>query len=98
MIDPARLEQFYQQLNNAYELYFPDGRFGQFMMNFLGWLQQSVDYFFPDDDEMLSYIKQFSAGLDKPDVHLARGKNKHTKFLLLHAILLAQPYVAIFKL
>ncbi len=44
------------------------------MMNFLGWLQQAIDPFFPEEDEMAEYIKQFSAGLDKPDTKLARGK------------------------
>ena len=74
MRDPNRLEQFYQQLKNEHELHFPDWRFGQLMVNFLGWLQQAVDPFFPEEDDMAEYINQFSAGLDKPDMKLARGK------------------------
>lgn len=74
MRDPERLEEFYRQLKNAHKTYFPDWRFGQLLINFAGWMSQKVDPFFPEEDEMLEYIKQFSAGLKEPDTEKARGK------------------------
>lgn len=38
-------------------------RFGQFIVNFLGWLGQRRDAFFPEEDEMLFYLKQYARGL-----------------------------------
>jgi hypothetical protein len=38
------------------------------MSNFLGWLAQKRDIFFPEEDEMLAYLKQFARGLKKPNV------------------------------
>jgi hypothetical protein len=74
MRDPERLEEFYKQLKELHQKKFPDWRFGQFMINFLGWLGKKRDGFFPEEDEMAEYIKQFIARLDKPDMKLARGK------------------------
>ena len=38
-----------------------DWRIGQFWMNFLSWLQNEKkrDPFFPEEDEMLTYLKEF---------------------------------------
>ena len=68
MRDPERLETFYAQLKKVHQEKFPDWRFGQFMSNFLGWLAQKRDAFFPEEDEMLVYLKQFYRGLKKPNV------------------------------
>lgn len=68
MRDPERLETFYAQVKNVHHEKFPDWRFGQFMSNFLGWLGQRRDAFFPEEDEMLVYLKQFARGLKKPNV------------------------------
>ena len=73
MRDPERLETFYAQLKKVHQEKFPDYakkafRLGQFMSNFLGWLGQRRDAFFPEEDEMLVYMKQFSRGLKKPNV------------------------------
>ena len=75
MRKPERLEEFYRQIKNAHQTFFPDWRFGQLMINFLGWLSQKVEPFFPEEDEMLEYIKQFSAGLKEPDTAKARSKS-----------------------
>ncbi len=41
--------------------YMPDWRVGQFWMNFLVWIQSEKkrDLFFPEEDEMLTYLKEF---------------------------------------
>lgn len=55
-----RLEPFYQQLTEIHMNTFPDYRFGQFMCNFLGWVQAyKGDPFFPEEDKMLQYLKEY---------------------------------------
>lgn len=76
MRDPNRLEEFYKQLKELHQKKFPDWRFGQFMINFLGWLGKKRDGFFPEEDEMLEYLKQFGRGLKNPNVAKALEKNK----------------------
>lgn len=39
--------------------YMPDWRVGQFWMNFLGWVQNERDPFFPEESEMLTYLKEY---------------------------------------
>ena len=68
MRDPERLETFYDQLKKIHQEKFPELRFGQFMSNFLGWLAQKRAIFFPEEDEMLAYLKQYARGLKKPNV------------------------------
>ena len=50
MRDPKRLEQFYKQLKNAHELHFPDWRFGQLMVNLIGWAREGVGDYEPVED------------------------------------------------
>ena len=60
MRDPNRLYPFYQQLTEVHQRTFPDWRFGQFMINFLSWVQsEKCDPFFPEEDKMLEYIKEY---------------------------------------
>lgn len=61
MRDPARLDKFYEELKTIHKEKFPDWRFGQLMSNFAGWLYQDkhVDCFFPEEDAMLAYIREF---------------------------------------
>lgn len=60
MRDPERLEDFYLQLKNVHKLTFPDYRFGQFMCNFLSWVQAyKGDPFYPEEDKMLQYLKEY---------------------------------------
>ena len=62
MRNPERLDSFYAELKEIHKHSFPDMRFGQFMMNVLGWinLTKERDPFFPEEDEMLDLIKEFA--------------------------------------
>lgn len=62
MRDPNRLDNFYFQLREIHQTTFPDWRFGQLMSNFFGWLYsgKKIDLFFPEEDEMLKYFKEFA--------------------------------------
>ena len=59
--NPERIDVFTSELNRIWKKYFPDLRFGQFMMNFLGFVQskKNRDPFFPEESEMLTYLKEF---------------------------------------
>ena len=65
MRNPDRLDTFYATIKNIHRKAFPDWRFGQLMSNFFGWLsyEKGVDLFFPEEDKMLEYFKEF-AGVD----------------------------------
>lgn len=65
MRDPNRLDNFYFQLREIHKTKFPDWRFGQLMSNFFGWLYETkkIDLFFPEENKMLEYFKEF-AGVD----------------------------------
>ena len=56
-----RLDIFYDELKKIHKEYFPDWRFGQWCSNFFGWLgsEKKVDLFFPEEDEMLEYVKEY---------------------------------------
>lgn len=62
MRNPARLDGFYDELKRIHKQYFPDWRFGQLCSNFFGWLmsEKKRDLFFPEEDEMLDWIKEYS--------------------------------------
>ena len=62
MRDPNRLDKFYNELAKMHKESFPDWRFGQLCSNFFGWLmsQKKVDLFFPEEDKMLEYFKEYS--------------------------------------
>lgn len=66
MRDPARIPLIWTAFERAHALY-PDWRFGQFLVNFLGWYGR--DPFFAEDDEWLKIIDQYIAkmGCDKYD-------------------------------
>ena len=57
-----RLDNFYNELKEIHKRSFPDMRFGQFMMNALGWINSTKkrDPFFPEEDEMLNLIKEYA--------------------------------------
>ena len=59
--DPERLENFYDIMKQIHKCSFSDWRFGQFMLNFLGWVQNNkCDPFFPEEDKMLEYLKEYA--------------------------------------
>ena len=59
--DPERIDIFTSELNRIWKTYYRNWRFGQFMSNFLGFVtsKKKRDIFFPEEDEMLTYLKEF---------------------------------------
>ena len=59
--DPNRLYDFYNEVTRLHMTHMPDWRVGQFWMNFLSWIhnEKKRDPFFPEEDEMLTYLKEF---------------------------------------
>ena len=57
-----RLDKFYEELKEMHKKCFQDWRFGQLCSNFFGWLisEKGVDLFFPEEDEMIKYIKEYA--------------------------------------
>lgn len=62
MRDPNRLDLFYQTLKEIHKQSFPDWRFGQFMFNFMGWLQSEKknDGFYYEENIMIQYLKEYA--------------------------------------
>ena len=62
MRNPERLDNFYNELKEIHKRSFPDMRFGQFMMNVLGWISSTKkrDPFFPEENEMLNLVKEYA--------------------------------------
>lgn len=67
MRDPNRLENFYEEVKKVHQDKFPDWRFGQLISNFFGWLiaVKGKDCFFPEETEMLKYLKEYAYGIDE---------------------------------
>ena len=59
--NPDRIDEFTSELNRIWKTYYPDWRFGQLCSNFFGWLasMKKMDLFFPEESEMLTYLKEF---------------------------------------
>ena len=57
-----RLDKFYDELKEIHKKSFPDMRFGQLMMNFLGFVNSTKkrDPFFPEEDEMVEPFKEYA--------------------------------------
>lgn len=66
--DSNRLHNFYKEVTRLHMTHMPDLRVGQFWMNFLSWVQnvKKRDPFFPEELEMLTYLKEFCG--EKEDV------------------------------
>lgn len=62
MRNPERLDSVYLQLCEIHKKSFPDMRFGQLMMNFLGFVNSTKkrDPFFPEEDEMVELFKEYA--------------------------------------
>ena len=60
MRDINRLDKFYNELKRIHK-YVHDWRFGQLMMNFIGWYYEKYkrDCFYIEEDEMIKYIEEF---------------------------------------
>lgn len=60
MRDPNRIYKFCNELANIWVTECPDWRFGQLMSNVLGKMQsEGRDPFFPEEDEMIKYFKEY---------------------------------------
>ena len=61
MRDPNRLYNFYNEVTRLQIKYYPDWRVGQFMINFLYWIQNDKkrDTFYIEEDELLTYLKEY---------------------------------------
>jgi hypothetical protein len=70
MRDANRLDDFYNELKKIHKEKFPDWRFGQFCSNFFGWLmsEKKIDLFFPEEDEMIEYIKEYAEWFNKSEL------------------------------
>ncbi len=57
-----RIDKFYLQICDIHKKSFPDMREGQFLLNVLGWINNTkkIDPFFPETDEMLELFKEYA--------------------------------------
>ena len=62
MRDTNRIPVFIKELEKIWMQCYPDLRFGQLMMNFLNYvaLEHKRDPFFPEESEMLKYLKEYA--------------------------------------
>ena len=56
MRNPKRLDSFYEVLKRIHKDYFPDWRFGQLVVNFMGYYG---DPFYLEEDEFLEKLGEF---------------------------------------
>jgi len=62
MRDPNRLYTFYDKVRDIHMKEFPDWRFGQLMVNFIGYMatQYGIDAFYLEEDKFFKYFEEFS--------------------------------------
>ena len=62
MRDPNRLDGFYEELKNIHKEYFPDMRFLQLMLDYIGWIirHENRDPFFIEEDGCLKLLKEYT--------------------------------------
>ena len=61
MRDPARLDNFYEELKEIHKENFPDWRFSQFIMNFLSWYGN--DPFYLEEKRFIEKVNEYVAYL-----------------------------------
>ena len=61
MRDPNRLYNFYNQLTAIHITNFPDWRFGQLMINFMGWVCQTkkTDVFYFEENALIRLLEEY---------------------------------------
>ena len=60
MRDLDRIGKFLYKIQDRWIKYFPDWRFGQLMINFLGWAADKYgDPFFWEEDKFIEYFDEF---------------------------------------
>lgn len=57
MRDPNRLDAFYDELKKIHKEKVPDWRFGQLIVNFLGWYGR--DPFYLEEDKMIDLFRKY---------------------------------------
>lgn len=74
-----RIDVFTSELNRIWKKHFPDWRFGQLMSNFLGFVQskKNRDIFFPEESEMLTYLKEYCGEEEKVNEQTRKSKTTH---------------------
>lgn len=62
MRDAEELKNVYAEIAEIHAKSFGDMRFGQFMLNFLGWVNSTKgrDPFFPESKEFVKYAKEYA--------------------------------------
>lgn len=60
MRDERRIKKFCNELAEIWEEECPDWRFGQLIVNVFG--SMKIDPFFPEEDEMIEYFKNYFKG------------------------------------
>lgn len=61
-----RLDNFYDELKEIHKKYFPDFRFCQLILNFLGWImkEKKNDPFFIEEDQCIEWLKEYVGNTD----------------------------------
>lgn len=61
MRNPDRLDGFYDAVKALHKDKIPDWRFGQFMYNFISWLQnqKGIDGFYLEEDRYLALLREY---------------------------------------
>ena len=71
MRDPNRLDDFYDKLKELHKTYYPDFRFGQLIMIFIGW-HLSVyknDPFYIEEDKCLDRFKEMIEKMKEENIY-----------------------------
>lgn len=59
MRNPKRISKFCNELAKIWEINCPDWRFGQLICNVFGELACEIDPFFPEDDRMIEFFRNY---------------------------------------
>ena len=55
-----RIDSFMMKLQEVWEQYFPDWRFGQLMYNFLAWgMEKHGDFYYWEEYKFLKYLNEY---------------------------------------
>lgn len=62
MRDSNRLDKFYDEFKRIHKKYFPDYRFLQLMLDFMGWIvnTKKLDPFFCEEDKCIDLLREYT--------------------------------------
>ncbi len=68
MRNPDRLNNFYDDMRRIHKKYFPDWRFTQLIMNFLGWNYQKYknDGWYYEENKTIDLLREYAEEMTKP--------------------------------